>query len=387
MPRRTDRFRSLLYTLLLLLFLPVAPALASIGKSESPRVLLVVSSEGRDGGKTRPGFDLEEFAQAWIVLRANGLAVDVASPAGGAVDLGQYEADHDYIQTLKADAAAMAALGDTRRTDAVRPGEHAAIFVIGGGGAMFDLPKDAALTALLAAQDAAGGVIAAVCHGPAAFEPVRRADGQPLVAGRRVTGFTDEEEAVFGKTWAKEYPYLLEAQLRAQGAVWQEADLMLPEVAVDGRLITGQNPYSTTGVAEAIVRALGREPVARQPFRDEASMQLAVRALAGEVDAARTALAAAPERHLPQLIGILGYYHAQAATDDAVRRRALTLMELAVPHVPQPRLALETARLQQQLGETAAARMTLEAVLQRHPGHAAAQEALAALPQGGSGRP
>lgn len=387
MPRPTDRFRSLLYTLLLLLFLPVAPALASIGKSESPRVLLVVSSEGRDGGKTRPGFDLEEFAQAWIVLRANGLAVEVASPAGGAVDLGQYEADHDYIQTLKADAAAMAALGDTRRTDAVRPGEHAAIFVIGGGGAMFDLPKDAALTALLAAQDASGGVIAAVCHGPAAFEPVRRADGQPLVAGRRVTGFTDEEEAVFGKTWAKEYPYLLEAQLRAQGAVWQEADLMLPEVAVDGRLITGQNPYSTTGVAEAIVRALGREPVARQPFRDEASMQLAVRALAGEVDAVRAALAAAPERHLPQLIGILGYYHAQAATDDAVRRRALTLMELAVPHVPQPRLALETARLQQQLGETTAARQTLEAVLQRHPEHEAAQKALAALPQGGSGRP
>lgn len=379
MPRRTDRFRSLLYTLLLLLFLPLAPAFASIVKSEAPRVLLVVSSEGRDGGRTRPGFDLEEFAQAWIVLRANGLTVEVASPAGGAVDLGRYDPDQDYIEALKADAAAMAALGDTRRTDAVRPGEHAAIFVIGGGGAMFDLPKDAALTAMLAAQDAAGGVIAAVCHGPAAFEPVRRADGQPLVAGRRVTGFTDEEEAVFGKKWAKEYPYRLEAQLRAQGAVWQEADLMLPEVAVDGRLITGQNPYSTPGVAEAIVRALGREPVARAPFRDEASMQLAVRALAGEVDAARTALAAAPERHLPELIGILGYYHAQAATDDVSRRRALSLMELALPQVAEPRLALETARLQRRVGETVAARQTLEALLERHPEHAEAREALAAL--------
>lgn len=380
MPRRTDRTWSLLYTLLLLLFLPVAPAVATVATSDPPRALLVVSSEGRDGGKTRPGFDFEEFAQAWLVLRANGLAVEVASPAGGAVDLGKYDPDQDYIQALKADAAAMAALGDTRRTNAVRPGEHAAIFVIGGGGAMFDLPKDAALTALLAAQDASGGVIAAVCHGPAAFEPVRRADGKPLVAGRRVTGFTDEEEAVFGKTWAKDYPYLLEAQLRAQGAVWQEADLMLPEVAVDGRLITGQNPYSTPGVAEAIVRALGREPVVRQSFRDEASMQLAVRALAGEVDAARTALSQAPERHLPQLIGILGYYHAQAATDDAERRRALTLMELAVPHVPQPRLALETARLQQQLGKIVEARQTLEALLQRQPDHEPARAALAALP-------
>lgn len=387
MPRPTDRFRSLLWTLLLLLFLPVAPVVATIAKSEPPKVLLVVSSEGRDGGKTRPGFDFEEFAQAWLVLRANGLAVEVASPAGGAVDLGQYEADHDYIQALKADAEAMAALVNTRRTDAVRSGEHAAIFVIGGGGAMFDLPKDPALTALLAAQDASGGVIAAVCHGPAAFEPVRRADGKPLVAGRRVTGFTDEEEAVFGKKWAKEYPYWLETQLRAQGAIWQEAELMLPEVAVDGRLITGQNPYSTPGVAEAIVRALGREPVARQPFRDEASLQLALRALAGEVDAARTALSQAPGRHLPQLIGILGYYHAQAATDDAGRRRALTLMELAVPHVPQPRLARETAALQQQLGDIAAARRTLEALLERQPDDTAAREALAALPEGGASRP
>lgn len=387
MPRSTDRFRSLLYILFLSLFLPIASALATDLSSDPPKVLLVVSSEGRDGGKTRPGFDFEEFAQAWLVLRANGLAVEVASPAGGAVDLGQYEADHDYIQALKADTAAMAALGDTRRTDAVRPGEHAAIFVIGGGGAMFDLPKDSALTALLAAQDASGGVIAAVCHGPAAFEPVRRADGKPLVAGRRVTGFTDEEEAVFGKKWAKEYPYWLETQLRAQGAIWQEANLMLPEVTVDGRLITGQNPYSTPGVAEAIVRALGREPVARQPFRDEASLQLALRALAGEVDAARTALSQAPGRHLPQLIGILGYYHAQAATDDAGRRRALTLMELAVPHVPQPRLARETAALQQQLGDIAAARRTLEALLERQPDDTAAREALAALPESGASRP
>lgn len=387
MPRPIDRVRSLLWTLFLLLFLPVAPAVATIAKSDPPKVLLVVSSEGRDGGKTRPGFDLEEFAQAWAVLRANGLTVDVASPAGGAVDLGQYEADHDYIQALKADAEAMAALGDTRRTDAVRPGEHAAIFVIGGGGAMFDLPEDPALTALLAAQDASGGVIAAVCHGPAAFEPVRRADGKPLVAGRRVTGFTDEEEAVFGKTWAKEYPYLLEAQLRAQGAIWQEAELMLPKVAVDGRLITGQNPYSTPGVAEAIVRALGRDPVARQPFRDEASMQLAVRVLAGEVEAARNALSQAPERHLPILIGILGYYHAQAATDDGARRRALTLMELALPQVSQPQLARETAALQQQLGDIAAARRTLESLLERQPDDTAARKALAALPEGGAGQP
>ena len=329
----------------------------------APKVLLVVSSEGRDAGKTRPGFELDEFAKAWLTLRANGLEVEVASPAGGAPEPDRYNPADDHIQRFKADAQATGALLRTRRTQDVAVGEHAAVFVIGGKGAMFDLPRDAALQRLLSAHFEAGGVLAAVCHGPAALVPLKRADGTPLVAGRRLTGFTDEEEATFGKRWAKEFPYLLESKLRELGAAWQEAPLMMPKLVVDGRLITGQNPFSTVQVAEAVVRALGGTPVAMQAFREEASLALVERWLAGERAPVQAALRDGAAHYKPDLIAMLGYYQFKAATDADQRRRALSIMELGEPHMPHPRLRVAMAEAHIALGNPSAARELLSTVL------------------------
>lgn len=329
----------------------------------APKVLLVVSSEGRDAGKTRPGFEMDEFAKAWLTLRANGFDVDVASPAGGAPEPDRHNPADDHIQRLQADAQAGAALQRTRRTQDLRAGEHAAVLVIGGKGAMFDLPRDAALQRLLVAHYEGGGVLAAVCHGPAALVPLRRADGTALVAGRRMTGFSDEEEATFGKRWAAEFPFLLEARLRELGAQWQEAPLMMPKVVVDGRLITGQNPFSTVGVAEAVVRALGRTPVAMPPFREDASMALVERWAAGDQAAVRAALRDNVAQYKPDLIAMLGYYHFKAATGAEQQRRALAIMELGEPHLPHPRLRLAMAEAHIALGNPAAARPLLNAVL------------------------
>ena len=325
------------------------PATAVRPAATAPRVLLVVSAEGRldaSGQPLRPGFDLEEFAQAWLVFRANGLLPEVASPAGGAVTPDRFSPDDELVRAIQADAQATAALAATRRTQDIRAGEHAAVFVVGGKGAMFDLPRDAALARLLRAHHAAGGVLAAVCHGPAALAAVTTPDGRPLVAGRRLTGFTDEEEGQFGKRWAQEYPFWLEQRLREQGARWEEAPLMMPKLVVDDRLITGQNPMSTALAAEAVVRALGRVPVAREPLREEASLQLVQHWLGGERTAARALLQAHPQRYKPDLIAMLGYYQHAAATDDAGRRQAVAVMELAEPHFDHPRFreALSKAR-------------------------------------------
>ena len=221
------------------------------------KVLLVVSSEGRDGGKTRPGFEMGELAQAYSVLRANGLVVDIASPTGGAVVADRFNQQADHIKPFLADMDAQRLLQNTRRIQDVRAGEHRAIMVIGGKGPMFDLPKDTALQKLLAQHYEGGGVLAAVCHGPAALANVTLADGTALVKGRRMTGFTNEEEASFGEKWTKEFPWLLETRMRESGALWEEAALMMPKLVVDGRLITGQNPFSTAQTAEAVVRSLG----------------------------------------------------------------------------------------------------------------------------------
>lgn len=330
-------------------------------------VLIVLSGEGRDAGKTRPGYEMDELAQAWAVFADNGLAVEIASPRGGAVEADRYDPADPFNARLLADAAKSARLADTRPIDALQAEDYAGVFVVGGKGAMFDLPRDPALAQLIGRIAAQGGIVAAVCHGPAALTAVRGADGRPLAAGRAMTGFTNEEEALFGKRWSREYPFLLEDALRSQNARWSEARPMLPHVVVDGRLITGQNPYSTLGTAEALVRATGRVPVARTPSRDERSLVRVEQVLRGESVAAADALAADPGGHHAALIGMLGYYHLQAATDDAAVGDAVALMLLAAPHFAEPRLQVAIADGEARLGRADAARTRLRGVLAADP--------------------
>lgn len=340
-------------------------------------VLIVLSGEGRDAGQARPGYEFDELSQAWLIFEANGLSVEVASPQGGAIEADKYDPDAPFNAALLADGDAMRQLADTRRIDDLRADDYAAVYVVGGKGAMFDLPGHPALQRLLADAWDNGAVIAAVCHGAAALVDVRLGDGTALVAGRRMTGFSNAEEAMFGKRWAAEFPWLLEDALRERGAIWEEAPLMMPRLVVDGRLVTGQNPYSTTAVAEAIVRSMGRAPVARTPWRDESSMALVERLRSGDAEGAAAALAMAPEQYHVELIGILGYYQAQAAGDDATQLRpALQTMQLAMPYMPEPVLALAAAEAHLGLGERLQARRLVLQVLEENPGMAQAQALL-----------
>ncbi|KRG66830.1 thiamine biosynthesis protein ThiJ [Stenotrophomonas terrae] len=352
---------------LLLSLLLLAPALSQHASAATDKVLIVVSGEGKDAGKQRPGYEFDELSQAWLVFKANGLQVEVASPQGGAVEADKYNPDEPFNAALLADAQAMRQLADTKATAAVKASDYAAVYVVGGKGAMFDLPRDQALQQLLGKVWDNGGIVAAVCHGPAALAEVRLADGSLLVAGRQLTGFSNEEEAIFGKKWAPQFPWLLEDALRQRGAQWQEAPLMMPKLVVDGRLITGQNPYSTTAVAEAIVRATGRTPVARTPWRDEASMALVERLLGGDVQGAHAALAADVSRHHVELIGILGYYQAQAAPNDAALEQALQVMELALPHMQEAQLKLAAAQAHLKLKRPAQARVLVLQALAGNP--------------------
>lgn len=347
----------------LLLAACLTPALAK----EPPKVLMVVSGEGRDEGKTRPGFEMDEFSQAYLIFRQNGLRVDVASPQGGAVVADKYNANEPFNAQVLADADAMRQLAQSRSTATLEADDYAAVYVVGGKGAMFDLPRDTALKTLLADVYERGGVVAAVCHGPAALSGVRLDDGSLLVAGKAMTGFTNEEETVFGKRWAKEFAFLLEDRMREEGARWQEAALMMPKVVVDGRLVTGQNPYSTPGVADAIVRGLGLTPVTRTPWRDEATMALVADFLSGRQAAARAALAGKRDAYHVELIGLLGYYQLQAAASDAAVRDALGIMQLAEPYMAEPQLQLGIAEAQWRLGQVAQARATVERILAAHP--------------------
>lgn len=361
------RFRhALLSSLLAALPLPALGAPSP--PDASPRVLLVVSSEGRDQGKSRPGFEMDEFAQAWLILRQNGFEIDVASPKGGAVEADKYNPDEAFNAAVIADSQAMAKLAATLPTAQLRANDYEGVLVIGGKGAMFDLPADPALRDTIAAIWESGGLVAAVCHGPAALAGVRLADGRSLVDGRAMTGFTEEEESLFGKRWAKEFTFQLEPRMRELGAHWQEAPLMMPKVVVDGRLLTGQNPFSTAALADAFVRASGRVPLARQAWRDERSMALVKQHLQQRDGQAARILAQRPSDHHVELIGMLGFYQLKAAKDATATTDALAIMQLASPHMDEPRLQVAMAEAHWRLGRTDLARSQVLAVLEKQPG-------------------
>ena len=319
--------------------------------SENNRVLLVVSGYGADEGKTRPGFEMDELTQAYIVFRDNGFTVDIASPEGGPVVADRFNPDKPYNQRFLAEPEAASKLGSTLALKDLGNAQYAAVFIIGGKGAMFDLPISVPLKKLLAETYQAGGVIGAVCHGPAALMNVPMSGGELLLEGRSVTGFSNEEEALFGKGWSPHFPVLLENGLRGSGAVYSEAPIMLNHVVADGRLVTGQNPYSTAAAAEAMIMAMGRPLTPRRPWADERSIALLQQMLDGDKAAARAAFNADPKSYDVPLIAIWGFMRAgSVGADREALTAAVEIMELALPHFDEPELVAAIAEARGKLG-------------------------------------
>ncbi|UYO97510.1 type 1 glutamine amidotransferase domain-containing protein [Microbacterium sp. M28] len=203
-----------------------------------------------DGTEHPTGYWAEELLAPHRLLTEAGHEVAFATPNGVApiVDAGSLQ---------DGDAAAIAAIGglDAPLVLADIDGtDYDAVYYPGGHGPMQDLATDATSGALIAATIEAGRPLAAVCHGLAALLPARAADGTPVVAGRRITAFTDEEERLGGL--ADRAPFLLESALRAQGADVETAVPWSDHVVVDGGLITGQNPQSSVSAALALLDAL-----------------------------------------------------------------------------------------------------------------------------------
>ena len=307
--------------------------------AEKPKVLLVVSGYGLEGGEARPGYEFDELSQAYLVFRDNGFDVEIASPLGGAVEADEYDAEKPYNAQFLADGTAKARMAATRPLLDLEASDYAAIFVIGGKGVMFDMPYDPVLKALLVAHYEGGGVLAAVCHGPAAFVGLKDESGALLITGQPIAGFTNEEEFLFETKWATHFPFLLEDALIAGGARYSQAEPMLPFVQTGDRIVTGQNPSSTAITAEATVRALGITPVARESWADERSLLLVGRFLKGETAWARDRLAAEPTLYDMPIIAMYGYYRTEDTTADATDlAQGLALMELASPYFDHPRL-------------------------------------------------
>lgn len=225
--------------------------------SQPRKILFVLTGNNRlgDTGK-RTGYHLAEVAHPWRVLRDAGWAIDFATPHGGPapMDPGSDDRSDSDNAALLGDTDAAAALGATRALGHVDIDDYAAVYFPGGHGTMWDLPDDPNVTAIAAGMYSRGRPVAAVCHGPAALVNARSTQGDYLVSGRRIAAFTDEEEAAVGLDGT--VPFLLASTLVERGGDHQYAAPFEANVAVDGHLITGQNPASARGVGEALRDAL-----------------------------------------------------------------------------------------------------------------------------------
>ena len=229
------------------------------------KILMVLTSHDRlgDTGK-KTGFWLEEFAAPYYVLKDAGHTITLASPKGGQPPLDpksdEPDAQTDATRRFKADKEGQAELASTKKLSEMDANDFDAVFYPGGHGPLWDLANDADSKALIERTLADDKPVALVCHAPAVLKNVTAPDGSPLVKGRKVTGFTNEEEEAVGLTQV--VPFLLEDELKRLGGDYSKGDTFKPYVVTDGLLITGQNPPSSEPAAEALLKALAKEPAA-----------------------------------------------------------------------------------------------------------------------------
>ncbi len=272
-------------------FMSLIPAIPESAKEISPsalpyltenriphrgKILAVVTSTGQIGSSGKPtGFELTELSRAYYVFQANGFEVDVASPLGGTPpvvidgdDMNAY--DYAFLN----DAPAQAKIKSSMAIKDVDPKAYQAVYFVGGKGTMFDFPDNKYIQALVREFYEEGKIVSAVCHGPAALVNVRLSHGELLLANRQISSFTNQEELLLIPDAADIFPFLLQDRLIENGARFNEGFVYLNKVSRDGNLITGQNPWSTWEVAEAVIEQLGYVPKQRMATTEENSISV-----------------------------------------------------------------------------------------------------------------
>jgi putative intracellular protease/amidase len=228
------------------------------------KILMVLTSHNQLGNTGRPtGFWLEEFAAPYFVFRDAGVELTLASPKGGQPPIDPKsdlpEAQTQAMARFKQDKVAQEALAHTAKLADMKSADFDTVFYPGGHGPMWDLAESADSIALLESFYNSGKPIALVCHAPGVLRHVTYM-GAPLVKGKRVTGFTNGEEEEVHLT--KVVPFLVEDELLRLGAIFEKIANWQPFAIVDGRLITGQNPASSTVGAQALLKVMAGETVA-----------------------------------------------------------------------------------------------------------------------------
>ena len=223
------------------------------------KILFVLTSHDKlgDTGK-KTGFWVEEFANPYYTLLDKGATITIATPKGGAAPIDPSsdspDASTEDTERFNKDAVAKEKIANTKVLANMNPDDFDAVFYPGGHGPLWDLASDETSIALIEKFNSQAKPIAFVCHAPAALKNVKDEKGNPLVNGRKVTGFTNSEEAAVGLTDI--VPFLVEDMLSKNGGIFSKKDDWAAYAIQDGNLITGQNPASSELVAEKLLESL-----------------------------------------------------------------------------------------------------------------------------------
>ena len=227
--------------------------------TEVRKVLFVLTSHdelGKTGEKT--GFWIEEFAAPYYALKDKNIAITIASPKGGQPPIDPKSEDEAFqtpaTKRFKEDKETQNILANSLKLATINEADYDAIFYPGGHGPLWDLSEDPNSIKLIESFYNNNKPIAAVCHAPAVLKNVKNMDGTPLVNGKKVTGFTNGEEAAVQLTDV--VPFLVEDMLKENGGIYSKGADWNSYAVKDGLLITGQNPASSEKVAELLLEEL-----------------------------------------------------------------------------------------------------------------------------------
>ncbi|HCN45836.1 MAG TPA: type 1 glutamine amidotransferase domain-containing protein [Pseudomonas sp.] len=231
-----------------------APAALAEQASKREKVLIVVSSLDKKTENQVGGFWFPELTHPVEVFDQAGIDFDLASPRGGMPPFDGFDLKDQASLNFWTNPQHRNKLGSTIKLSGVDPSLYGAVLLVGGHGPMWDFVNNPELSSIVRRIYEQSGIVSAVCHGPAGLLDVKLSNGRLLVSGRRLTGFTAEEE--IARQYDKIVPFELEASLKNAGAIFEEAPIFESRVVIDGRLITGQNPASATALGRALVSAL-----------------------------------------------------------------------------------------------------------------------------------
>lgn len=245
-------------TLLSSVFLLFAGNASAQSKNKTPmkkKILFVVTSHDKKGNTGEAtGYYLAEVSHPWKVLKEAGYEIDFVSPKGGNPPVDGFDLSDPENKEFWEDSLYHNKISNSMKPSEVNAGDYAAIYYAGGHGAMWDLVDDKAIAKIASGIYESKGIVAAVCHGPAGLLAIKLSNGKYLVDGKKVNGFSNEEEELVKLTTV--VPFLLEDQLKKRGGIYEKSGPWQEHVVVDQRLITGQNPQSAKAVGEAIRKEL-----------------------------------------------------------------------------------------------------------------------------------